>query len=70
MNDYILHRSIFAETLKKVAEEERKLVFCLKELILNQITEPAYREHVEHNFEDKIFFFEPVNKFFDLVEVQ
>ena len=35
VNDYILHSSIFAETLKKVAGEERKVVFCLKELVLN-----------------------------------
>jgi len=29
-----------------------------------------YREHLEKNFEDKIFFFEPVNKFYDLLWVK
>ncbi len=30
------------------------------------INESPYREHLDLNFDDKIFFFEPVNKFFDL----
>jgi len=29
-----------------------------------------YREHVDKNFEDKIFFFEPINKFFDLLWIK
>ena len=29
-----------------------------------------YREHLEKNFEDKIFFFEPLNKFYDLLWVK
>lgn len=29
-----------------------------------------YREHLSKNFEDKIFFFEPVNKFYDLLWVK
>ena len=29
-----------------------------------------YREHLEKNYEDKIFFFEPVNKFYDLLWIK
>jgi hypothetical protein len=29
-----------------------------------------YREHREKNFDDKIFFFEPINKFFDLLWIK
>jgi hypothetical protein len=29
-----------------------------------------YREHLSKNYEDKIFFFEPVNKFYDLLWVK
>ena len=30
------------------------------------LTEKPYREHLDLNFDDKIFFHEPVNKFYDL----
>jgi hypothetical protein len=30
------------------------------------LVESPYREHLALNFEDKIFFHEPVNKFYDL----
>lgn len=30
------------------------------------LNESAYREHLQMNFDDKIFFHEPVNKFYDL----
>lgn len=33
-------------------------------------TQDFYREHLELNFDDKIFFHEPVNKFFDLLWVR
>jgi hypothetical protein len=29
-----------------------------------------YRDHLAKNYEDKIFFFEPVNKFYDLLWVK
>lgn len=29
-----------------------------------------YREHVAKNFDDKIFFFEPINKFYDLLWIK
>jgi len=29
-----------------------------------------YREHLAKNFDDKIFFFEPINKFYDLLWVK
>ena len=40
--------------------------YLFKEWILGN----PYREHLEKNFEDKIFFFEPLNKFYDLLWVK
>jgi len=34
------------------------------------ITANPYREHTDKNYTEKIFFFEPVNKFFDLLLVK
>jgi hypothetical protein len=34
------------------------------------ITSNPYREHIEKNFDDKIFFHEPVNKFYDLLLIK
>ena len=33
-------------------------------------TQDYYREYLEHNFDEKIFFHEPVNKYFDLLWVR
>ena len=35
-------------------------------LIKKWIKGNPYREHNDKNYEDKIFFFEPINKFYDL----
>ena len=40
--------------------------FLLRHWVLGN----PYRDHIEKNFEDKIFFFEPINKFFDLLWVK
>ena len=36
-------------------------------LVANFIRANPYREHHEKNFNDKIFFYEPVNKYYDLL---
>ena len=33
-------------------------------------TQDYYREYLEHNFDEKIFFHEPVNKYFDLLWIR
>ena len=40
--------------------------FLIKQWILGN----PYRDHLEKNYEDKIFFFEPINKFYDLLWVK
>ena len=41
--------------------------FLFVDKFLNRFLEESpYREHLDLNFNDKIFFHEPVNKFFDL----
>jgi hypothetical protein len=34
------------------------------------IQENPYREHTQKNYTEKIFFFEPLNKFFDLLWIK
>ena len=36
--------------------------FIIPELLANSF----YREHLKFNYSEKIFFFEPINKYFDL----
>jgi len=45
--------------------DNKKLVndFLIKKFIL---VDP-YREHCSKNFDDKIFFYEPINKYYDLL---
>ena len=46
---------------------EVQVQFLFVDTFLNKfLSENPYREHLDLNFEDKIFFHEPVNKFFDL----
>lgn len=46
---------------------EVQVQFMFMDVFLNKfLKEKPYREHLDLNFEDKIFFHEPVNKFFDL----
>lgn len=70
LSDAFIHKRLFLKALESASGDKEKVAKVLTDLLLVQILEPAYREHVKHNFDDKIFFFEPVNKFYDLVEVQ
>jgi len=46
---------------------EIQVRFLFVDRFLNRFLEESpYREHLDLNFDDKIFFYEPVNKFFDL----
>eukprot|EP00352_Strombidinopsis_acuminata_P004121 CAMPEP_0176383716 /NCGR_PEP_ID=MMETSP0126-20121128/33733_1 /TAXON_ID=141414 ORGANISM="Strombidinopsis acuminatum, Strain SPMC142" /NCGR_SAMPLE_ID=MMETSP0126 /ASSEMBLY_ACC=CAM_ASM_000229 /LENGTH=82 /DNA_ID=CAMNT_0017748965 /DNA_START=3141 /DNA_END=3389 /DNA_ORIENTATION=+ len=42
------------------------MIYADEFLVEKHILANAYREHGELNFEAKIFFFEPINKFYDL----
>ena len=72
LNEQLLLESVFnsvvamasadsPETLKTVANEF---------LVAPFIVRNPYREHVEKNFDDKIFFFEPINKYYDLLHLK
>ena len=44
-----------------------QVMFLFVDTFLNRfIVDSPYREHLALNFDDKIFFHEPVNKFYDL----
>ena len=50
---------------------EQQVCFFYFEAFLNRfLDENPYREHLQMNFEDKIFFYEPDNKFFDLPQTR
>jgi hypothetical protein len=43
----------------------------MEEYIYREFIENSdYRDFIEKNFEDKIFFFEPINKFYDLLWIK
>jgi len=48
-----------------LTKEQVNFLF-VNEFLLKFIEESPYREHLKMNFDDKIFFHEPENKFFDL----
>jgi hypothetical protein len=50
---------------------EQQVHFFYFESFLNRfLDESPYREHLQMNFDDKIFFYEPDNKFFDLPQTR
>ena len=50
--------------------QQVQLLYAEHFLVENFIAKSPYREHLEMNFTEKIFFHEPVNKFFDLVFIK
>jgi hypothetical protein len=56
------------KTVIEAAQDKKAVVndFLVKQFLLQDI----YREQQEKNFDDKIFFFEPCNKYCDLVWIR
>jgi len=75
LNDQYIVEVLFNEFTEKVLKEEEgspELVktYAVEYLMKQWILGNPYREHLAKNYEDKIFFFEPVNKFYDLLWVK
>jgi len=72
LNDMYVLETLFGNFTKRLQSQSPQLVsLYVKEfLVRNWIEGNPYRDHIEKNFEDKIFFFEPINKFFDLLWVK
>eukprot|EP00347_Sterkiella_histriomuscorum_P008658 403344256 len=73
LNDAVVQELLFKDLTKKIIQLDNPELlsafadnFLLKQWILRN----PYREHLTKNFEDKIFFFEPINKFYDLIWVK
>ena len=69
LNEQVLTQSVFHTAIKNAkTKEERVIVF---EFLMNSfILGNPYREHNAKNFDDKIFFYEPINKYYDLLWVK
>jgi hypothetical protein len=73
VNDQYLAEKLFEEfTLRVIATGDSKLinVYLNRFLVDQWILGNPYRDHLAKNYEDKIFFFEPINKFYDLLWVK
>ena len=62
LNEQVLTESVLETAL---ACDTKTIVNSL--LVEGLIMGNPYREHTEKNFDDKIFFFEPINKYYDLL---
>jgi len=63
INEQVLIQSILEMVANKSLD---KKAIINQFLIGNFMVFSHYREHYEKNFDDKIFFYEPINKYFDL----
>lgn len=72
LNDMFVLETLFANFTRRLQSQAPHLVplYVRDFLVKNWIEGNPYRDHLEKNFEDKIFFFEPINKFFDLLWVK
>lgn len=72
-NDQYLIEKIFKDYTALILQqpnEDKKQYFKGHFLLQKFLSENPYRDHLAKNYEDKIFFFEPVNKFYDLLWVK
>jgi hypothetical protein len=62
LNEEVLIESVLRTISKSIEHPD-----CDNWLVENFITGNLYREHNDKNFDDKIFFYEPINKYCDLL---
>ncbi len=72
LNDQVVVEYLFEEFTDRVKTGQPQLLskYALEFLYKQWIVGNPYRDHLTKNYEDKIFFFEPVNKFYDLLWVK
>lgn len=73
VNDQFVVEKLFTDYTERIlasGDEAVKNAYLNNYLIPQWILGNPYRDHVEKNYEDKIFFFEPINKFYDLLWVK
>lgn len=68
LNEQVLVTAILDFSISRVNSDDDLKVVLNEFLIGNFLIFSAYREHYSKNFEDKIFFFEPINNYYDLLE--
>lgn len=72
LNDFYVLELVFSDfTARLSASSPHLLPLYLSDFLLRHwLLGNPYRDHLAKNFEDKIFFFEPINKFYDLLWVK
>jgi hypothetical protein len=72
LNDQVVVEFLFEDlTQAKLSRNPDELKqYTVEFLYKKWIVGNPYRDHLAKNYEDKIFFFEPVNKFYDLLWIK
>lgn len=68
LNEQVLTSAILDLSISRANSDDDCKSVLNDFFVSNFLIFSAYREHYEKNFEDKIFFYEPINKYFDLLE--
>jgi len=69
LNEQVLTQSVFQTAISNATtKESQRMVY--KFLMSSFIVGNPYREHNVKNFDDKIFFYEPINKYYDLLWIK
>lgn len=67
LNEPVLVEQVIIGMQAQVADANIKEALVKEFLMPNFIVGNFYREHHLKNYEEKIFFFEPINKYYDLL---
>ena len=70
MNDKVIVEELFDDITKQVISlgNQDFINLYMREYLLKEyLFKDEYRDHIIKNYDDKIFFFEPINKFYDML---
>ena len=71
LNDQIVVELLFEDFTQQCLSNSDFLKLYSEDFLFQQwIMGNPYRDHLSKNYEEKIFFFEPLNKFYDLLWVK
>lgn len=66
LNEPVLVEQVLKGVLQHAGTEENQTKIMTDLIIPELLAKSFYREHLKFNYSEKIFFFEPINKYFDL----
>jgi len=70
-NDKVIMEELFGDVSQQILASSPDLKKDFAEFLANEfVLKSDYRDHHPKNFQDKIFFFEPTNKFYDVLWIK